>query len=340
MSAIMPLLMATFFQKQVTKIRKQRRSRGLTHMKYGKYYLLITLIILIKLSVTPYFKSTELGTKDKPITFLLTPSVDAEKIATSAEELTHFLEKETGLYFQATFPTSYIAVVEAFGNNKADFACMNTFSYVLAHEKYGVKAAMRIIRRNGELTYKGQFIARSDSGIDSLSDISGKKIAYVDAASTSGYILPKSLLATKRIIPSDEVFGMRHDNVVTMVYQKQVDVGATYYSPPDPKTGENLDARVRVKSQYPDIESRVKIIGYTEEIPNDPWVFRKDMPQSIQKKICEALIKFQHTPQGKKALFETNSAEGLSPVSDKDYDVLRSMILRFGGNIEAMLRKK
>jgi predicted nucleotidyltransferase len=106
-----------------------------------------------------------------------------------------------------------------------------------------------------------------------------------------------------------------------MVYQKQVDVGATYYSPPDPKTGENLDARVRVKSQYPDIEKTVKIIGYTQEIPNDPWVFRHDMPQDIQKKICDALIKFQATPKGKKALFETNSAEGLSPVSDSDYDV-------------------
>ncbi|MFN9302457.1 MAG: phosphate/phosphite/phosphonate ABC transporter substrate-binding protein [Candidatus Kapaibacterium sp.] len=309
-------------------------------MKYGKYYLIIIFVLLIKLSLVPYFKSKELGSKDTPITFLLTPSVDAEKIATSADELTRFLHNETGLHFQATFPTSYIAVVEAFGNNKADFACMNTFSYVLAHEKYGVKAAMRIIRRNGELTYKGQFIARSDSGIDSLSDIIGKRIAYVDAASTSGYILPKSLLAAKKIKPSDEVFGMRHDNVVTMVYQKQVDVGATYYSPPDPKTGENLDARVRVKSQYPDIEKTVKIIGYTQEIPNDPWVFRHDMPQDIQKKICDALIKFQATPKGKKALFETNSAEGLSPVSDSDYDVLRAMIRRFGGNLEALLQKK
>ena len=52
---------------------------------------------------------------------------------------------------------------------------------------------------------------------------------------------------------------MKHDNVVTMVYQKQVDAGATYYSPPD-KTGEFLDARARYKNQYPDIFEKVKII--------------------------------------------------------------------------------
>lgn len=309
-------------------------------MKYAKYYIPALLLILTKLSLTPYFNSNTLGSKDNPIRFLLTPSVDAEKIATSADELTEFLHKETGLYFKATFPTSFIAVVEAFGNNKADFACMNTFSYVLAHQKYGVEAALRIVRRNGELTYKGQFITLNDSDIDSLKDISGKKIAYVDAASTSGYILPKAILSEKGIKPSEEVFGMRHDNVVTMIYQKQVDVGATYYSPPDPKTGEVLDARARVKSQYPDVFSRVKIIGFTQEIPNDPWVFRKDFPQDVQKEICTALLKFQSTPKGKKALFETNSAEGLAPVSDHDYDVLRTMIVRYGGNLEQMLRKK
>jgi len=309
-------------------------------MKYGKYYIPILLIILTKLSLAPYFQSEKLGSKDNPIRFLLTPSVDAEKIATSADELTQFLHKKTGLYFQATFPTSFIAVVEAFGNNKADFACMNTFSYVLAHRKYGVEAVLRIVRRNGELTYKGQFITRFDSGIESLAEIAGKKLAYVDAASTSGYILPKAILDSLHIKPSDEVFGMRHDNVVTMVYQKQVDVGATYYSPPDPKTGEYLDARARVKSQYPNIFKEVKILDFTQEIPNDPWVFRKDFPKEIQEKICNALLEFQSTPLGKKALFETNSAEGLAPVSDKGYDVLRAMIIRFGGNLEDMLKKK
>jgi ABC-type phosphate/phosphonate transport system substrate-binding protein len=51
------------------------------------------------------------------------------------------------------------------------------------------------------------------------------EIAYVDPSSTSGFILPKALLDQKGIKPSESVFAMRHDNVVTMVYQKQVDAG-------------------------------------------------------------------------------------------------------------------
>ena len=41
------------------------------------------------------------------------------------------------------------------------------------------------------------------------------------------------------IKPSETVFAMRHDNVVTMVYQGQVAAGATYYAPPDPVTPQN-----------------------------------------------------------------------------------------------------
>jgi phosphonate transport system substrate-binding protein len=309
-------------------------------MKFAKFYIPLLVLILTYLSIKPLFESNTLGSKGNPIRLFLTPSVDAQKVSNSADSLVAYLQKATGYSVTAALPTSYIAVVEAFGSGKADIAAMNTFSYVLANEKYGVEAALKVIRRDGEQTYKGQFITRVDSGIDSLYELNGKKIAYVDAASTSGYILPKAMLGKQGIKPSEEVFAMKHDNVVTMVYQKQVDAGATYYSPPDKKTGEILDARARVVKQYPDIYQTVKIIAFTEDIPNDPFVFRKDLPKEIKQKMMNALIDFQGTPAGKKALFETYSVEGLAPAHDSDYDGLRTMIRQFGGNVEETLKKQ
>lgn len=309
-------------------------------MKPAILYISLLTLILLKLSLAPVMQSDTIGSKSNPIKILLTPSVDARKVSNSAEKLVEFLHTTTGYYYQASFPASYIAVVEAFGSGKADFAAMNTFSYILAHQKYGVAARLLVIRRDGEKTYKGQFIARTDSKIDSLWQLNGKKIAYVDPASTSGYILPKALLTGQSIKPAEEVFAMKHDNVVMMVYQRQVDAGATYYSPPDKKTGEILDARARVVRQYPDIYSTVKIIGFTSDIPNDPFVFRKDFPQKMEEEIMDALLKFQATAEGKKALFETYSIEGLAPVDDSAYDQLRTMIRSFGGNLEQALSKK
>ena len=117
---------------------------------------------------------------------------------------------------------------------------------------------------------------------------------------------------------------MNHDAVVTMIYQGQVDAGATYYSPP--QDGQIEDARRLVKLQYPDVEQKVKIIELSEPIPNDPIVFRKEMPEEMKEKICDALLQFVATPEGKKAMDLMLGATNLKRSSDADYDTVREML--------------
>lgn len=236
-------------------------------------------------------------------------------------------------------PANYIAAVEAFGNNKADIAFLNTFSYVLANQKYGAEAILKIVRRNGDTTYGGQFLTYVGSGVNSVEDLNGKRIAYVDPASASGYILPKAMLQKLGITPAQEVFAQRHDNVVMMIYQHQVDAGAAYYSAPDKKTGELQDARALVKKQYPDIMDKVKNIGYTDMITNDPVMVRGDFPMTMKKQITDALLEFQYTPEGKSALIDIYGIEGLLPCQNSDYDNLRQMLKNQGMDVEALVKK-
>jgi phosphonate transport system substrate-binding protein len=305
--------------------------------KYIFYLLPVSLFVII--SSSRDLNEGELGTRTNPIKIYFTPSVDARKISTNARELVKFLEAETGYYFATALPSSFIAVVEAFGTKKADIAGINTFSYLLANSKYGAEARLRIVRAGNETTYKGQFIAREGSGIDNIEDLRGRSIAFVDPSSTSGYILPKALLDSKGITPSETVFAMRHDNVVTMVYQKQVDAGATYYAPPDLVTGEILDARMRVLEQFPDVEKKIKIIGFTEDIPNDPWVFRRDMDERIKEKVINALLKFVATEEGQKALYEIYDVTSLMRTNDADYDILRDMLSELNIQVESYVKK-
>jgi phosphonate transport system substrate-binding protein len=306
-------------------------------IKYLIYLLPVTLFIII--SSNRELNEGVLGTRSNPIKIYFTPSVDAKRISTNAKELVDFLEAETGYYFTTALPSSFIAVVEAFGTKKADIAGINTFSYLMANEKYGAEARLRIVRAGNETTYKGQFITRFDSGINSIEEIDGRSIAYVDPSSTSGFILPKALLDKKGIKPSETVFAMRHDNVVTMVYQKQVAAGATYYAPPEPETGEIMDARMRVLEQFPDVEQKVKLIGFTEDIPNDPWVFRKDMDEEIKESVINALLKFVATEEGQKALFEIYDVTSLIPTKDSDYDGLRKMLKEQNISFEKFVKK-
>ncbi|MFN4111116.1 MAG: phosphate/phosphite/phosphonate ABC transporter substrate-binding protein [Ignavibacteria bacterium] len=307
-------------------------------MRFLKYFLYILPTLLFIVYITVRDVKGSLGTRKNPVKLYFTPSVDAEKITLSAKPLIQFLERETGYYFETAIPTSYIAVVEAFGTDRADIAIINSFSYLLAHQKYGANAVLRVIRTGNQAYYRGQIIVRTDSGIDRLEDLNGKSIAYVDASSASGYILPSNLLKKQRIKPSRETFAMKHDNVVIMVYQKQVDAGATFYSPPHPVTGEPLDARSRVKKQYPDVFEKIKILALTDSLPNDPVVFRKGMPPVMVERIKNALLKFANSEEGKKIMPEIYSMEGLIETSDSDYDLLRKLIKETGLNLEEMVK--
>ncbi|MDP4114745.1 MAG: phosphate/phosphite/phosphonate ABC transporter substrate-binding protein [Bacteroidota bacterium] len=310
-------------------------------MKSIKYLLYLSPIILfIIISSFRDLDEGKLGSRSNPVKIYFTPSLDANKISNNARELVDYLEKETGYYFTTAVPSSYIAIVEAFGTKKADIAAINTFSYIMANEKYGAEARLKVIRPGGETTYKGQFITRFDSGINTIEDLNNKKFAFVDPSSTSGYILPQDIMTNKGIKLSETVFAQKHDNVVTMVYNKQVDAGATFYSPPNPSTGEILDARIRVKQQYPDVEKKIKIFGFTQSIPNDPWVFRKDMDEKMKVKIINAMLKFTKTDKGKKALFEIADIVDLVPAKDKDYDNLRSILSNQKIKSENLIKKK
>jgi phosphonate transport system substrate-binding protein len=237
-------------------------------------------------------------------------------------------------------PNYYITVVEAFGTGRADMAIMNTFSYLLAHAKYGAHASLRVARRYGELSYRGEFIVRADAGIDSLRQLQGKTIAYVDPSSTSGYIYPKEMLRRIGVTPREEMFANGHNQVVTKVYQGDVDAGAVFYSRPDTVTGEQLDARAKVVTEYPDVYSKVKVLALTDEIPNDPVVTRKDLPEDVRVKLINALLEFQSTAEGKRALLTIASVEGFVPTTDEEYEGVRELVQRYGVDVEGALKKK
>ena len=305
-------------------------------------------ILMILLVATAAFtngctkKTAELGSAENPVKLHFVPSVDAKVIEENSKAFKEYLEKNTPYKFEITIPQSYVAVVEAFGTKRADIAAFNTFGYILAHDKYGVEAKMTVLR-HGLATYQSQFIVKAGSDIKKIEDLAGKKIAFVEPASTSGYLLPLKTLKEKNIEPKETVFAGKHDNVVSMVYTGQVDAGATFYSPPfkdDKGVMQMEDARRLVLTQYPDVESKVVILSLSESITNDPIVFRKDMPEEMKTKIVDTMISFVGTPAGKDAFKAIYGITDVKRATDADYDMARAMLKTSGKSAEELLTKK
>jgi phosphonate transport system substrate-binding protein len=294
------------------------------------YFLFLPVFLSLFLACT--FKS-EKGSEKDPVMISLVPSKDTKALLQSAQELSDWLSKDTGLHFQISIPTSYVAVVEAIGSKRVDIAYLNTTNYFLAEERYGAEVQFITLNIDGNSQYKGEFLVRTDSKIQKLEDINGKKIAYVDPTSASGYILPAYLLKSKNIKPKEAVFAGKHDSVVSMLYQKQVDVGTAFYALPE--KGEQMDARRLVATQYPDIWQKIRILDFTVSLANDALVFRKDLDPKLKETLVKSIEKWIATPEGKVTLKALSNGSGLRRATPDDYRESRKILKEMSESLRA-----
>ena len=292
-------------------------------------------LIFIMININSCTKKGELGTESNPIKMYFVPSMEAGKVVTSGNAIAAELEKLTGYKYKVAVPTNYAAVIEAMGTDQADIGWLPTFAYVLANQKYQAQVALTTVR-NGLEKYRGQFVARTDSGIKNLQDINGKTVAYTDASSTSGYIYPSALLKMSNIKPDKYYFAGGHPQTVLAVYQGSADVGCSYWSPP--QNNEPQDARKAVLETYPDIMEKVIPIAFTDWIPNDTVTFRKGIDEEMKTRIVDALLEFANSEQGHKVLYELYSVDNFVKSSDSDYDVVRQSLETLGFGAEEFVK--
>jgi phosphonate transport system substrate-binding protein len=186
-----------------------------------------------------------------------------------------------------------------------------------------------VTSRFGATTYSGQIIVRADSGIETLADLEGKVMCWVDPASTSGYIIPRIMLAAEGIDPdtafSETIEAGSHNNVVTQVYNGDCDAGATF-----------ADARTGIEEEFPDVLEQVVVLATTSEIPNDSVSFIADFPAEMRAEIIAALLDISASPEGQEALNTLYNIEALQESNDSFYDTFRADLSRAGINIEEL----
>lgn len=266
-------------------------------------------------------KQAALGTAGNPIKMALVPSLDTKKLIIDGEKLADLLHKQTGLYYKVSVPTSYAAVISAMGAGNVDVGWLSPLPYVIAHDEYGVNVILTTVR-NKSTKYFSAIIARTDTGINKLSDLKGKKFAYGDPVSTSGSIYPKHLIRTSGYNPekffSNVIYAGAHDKVVMAVYNKQVDGGAIY-------GGVVSDAREKVVDTIPDVMKKTHVIAKSIEIPNDTVSVRKGLSPQLTKKIRDGLMKVASSDAGRIAVMSLYGIDGFVIAKDSDYDSVRKV---------------
>jgi phosphonate transport system substrate-binding protein len=267
------------------------------------------------------------------LVFGFVPSVEADKIAENAQPMADYLSKELGMPVETYTTQDYAGLVEAMKSGQVDIGSLPPLAYVLAKDRGAADVMLKTSRR-GSPTYHAMFTARAGSGITKIEDAKGKRIAFVDPSSASGFLFPAAYLKKQGIEPdsyfSQTVFAGGHDAAIRAVYTGEVDVAATYDDARNKL--EKLDA-------YKDVKTKVVPIGKTDEIPNDTISIRSGLAPELVAKIKAAFLKYKDTPEGKKTLDDVYEVDDLLDAADADYDPVREVAQAMGVGLESFQKK-
>lgn len=255
---------------------------------------------------------------------VLTPSQKPTDLLAAGADFGKALGQLIGMPVRVTVASDYAAVIEALRNGSADLAWVHPAGYVLAHRE----AKATIVARNvwhGKATFTSRIFVRTDSGIKALEDLRGKTMAFVDPASSSGYIYPMLLLIQRGLVKGRDpktffrevVFSGSHDASMQALLNGHVDAIATF--------DQAREQYLKEKAQ----REKLAVVAETQPIPEAGIVARDGLDPAVVNRVRTALLQMKG-PAYAPVLKRVYDIDGFEAAADKDYDSVRQAVDQLG----------
>ncbi len=222
------------------------------------------------------------------------PDEAPTELARKAAPLVKYLEQQLGMKVEFTPVSDYAAAVEALVNKQVDMAWYGGFTFVQANIRSGGKV-IPLVQREEDEKFRSVFIT-SDPDIKTLADLKGKTVSFGSQSSTSGHLMPRSVLLQANIDPDKDfkrvAYSGAHDATIAAVAAGKVDAGALNMS-----VWDKFVADKKVDT------SKVKVIFTTPPYFDYNWTVHADMPAAQREKLIKAFLSLSAaTPEGKEVL--------------------------------------
>ena len=199
------------------------------------------------------------------------------------------MSKALGMKVNAFFASDYAAVIEGMRFNKVQLAWFGNKAAMEAVDRANGEIFARTMTLDGNPGYWSLLITHKDSDIHSVDDVlkNGKKYIFGngDPNSTSGFLVPGYyIFAANKIDPKTHfkiVRNASHEANLLAVASKQVDFA----------TNNTMDL-ARFQKEQPARAALIRVIWKSPLIPNDPLVWRKDLPADLKAKIKAFILAY------------------------------------------------
>ena len=276
-----------------------------------KKILLALFSFIFVFSIVGCTTKTETKKEEKVIKMGFVPLKNSEKLVEDLKPISDYLSERLGVKVEAFTASNYIGVVEGLGSGSVDFGIIPPFSSLLAQKQSSAKPILTSKGKTGKPGYTAELYVRKDSGIKSLQDVKGKKVAFVDPSSSSGYIYPGAMLVEAGLNLDKDIsyqFSGGHDKSLQLLLNKDVDVIATFDGVED-----------RYAKDFPQAKTDIQKLATSDMIPGVMVTASSKMDKELQEKLEKALRDIEKDPKMKELFTKMFSITGFTDVDQDAY---------------------
>ncbi len=254
------------------------------------------------------------------LVFGFTPYYTEAHLRAENAELVAWLGERVGRPTAIHVAKSYAELSRQLRLGDVHVADLSPFGYINAKRENPGLELLAIPISEGSVSYPAHIITHEETGIRTLQDLAGKRFAFVDRRSTSGYLYPLAYLRNAGYEP-DELFGSvhfagNHESLVDMIEFGRVDAGATFAMQSDLAEGK-----------------RLRIVATTGRIPLNAYCANAGLPRTLTEALRAALLDLRsNTDVGRRVLAAT-PLSGFASVDDRRYDEVRRVARLVGEHL-------
>ena len=257
----------------------------------------------------------------------LIPAENNDEMVAAFEPMRAYLEQRLGSKVRVYTATDYTGIIEAMSKSRIDVAWYGPMSYYLAEREAGAEAFAIGIRPGGSAKYHSIITVPEDSAAQSLEDLRGGTIAFVDPASTSGGLMPTFVVKSMTGLMPEDFFGRviwagTHDAAQLAVKNGTVDAAA----------GADMIYERMLDAGLITGESN-RILLTSDALPGAPLAYRGNLSEAKKAWLVEAFLD-AHNHTDVSGLVGTARFERADPA---DYAVIRDMVIELGIADEQLL---
>jgi len=231
------------------------------------------------------------------------------------------LETATGESFEFFAVNSRTAAAEALRAKTVDFVVSGPAEYVVINKLTQATPLIGL----GRPDYHCAIVVRADSGINTVADLKGKKVAFGDIGSTSNMLCPMQVLADYGLDPINDIEKTHTSRNIAHEALKAGDVDAL---------GSNAGSWLNVRNKETDLPyGFFKMLARSGDLPNDMIMVGAHVPAEKAEEVKTAILENKDAVIAGITAHEENDkyvGMDLVAIEDSAYDYVRSMYSNAG----------